>query len=340
MLTALVTDIRAAGGAAGRAYLVALGHRDRLLAAAVRTGAVVRVRRGWYSMWPEGDPRLRALRVGGRLTGLSAVAAWGGWVRTRGRMHVAVPANAARLRCPHLRAVRFSASSQRESVVLHWTRERHDRDTSEGCVPLLEALEVACLVEPAEDAIAAIDWARRSGRLDVIGLAALAARLPTTHRSLVDRSSGSCHSLPESLARTRLQTAGLRVREQVLLPDNPSPVDLLIDDAIALDVDGEEFHVDRFLPDRTKDLAATRAGFHALRPAARHVFEEWPAVLEAIRAALAARGVSPPGLRSTQAWASRVNSSGRSARRRRLTRARPRTSSPRPRSRPPNVLSR
>jgi len=339
MFSALVADVRRAGGAAGRAHLVALGHHDRMLSAAVRAGALIRPRRGWYSTWAEGDPRLRALRVGGRLTGLSAVAAWGGWVRERGRMHVAVPANASRLRCPRQRRVRFSSSPQRDSVTLHWTREHHDRDTSTGIVSLLEALEVACLIEPAEDAIAAIDWARRSGRLDAISLAELAERLPSSHRALVSRSSGSCHSLPESVARTRLEGAGFGVREQVLLPDNPSPIDLLIENTIALDVDGEEFHRDRFLPDRTKDLAATRFGFHAVRPAARHVFDEWPAVLEAIRVALAARGVPLPTVRAAPASASGVNNSGQSRRRRRWKRAKPRTSSLRPRGRPPLVLN-
>lgn len=339
MFSDLVAEVRRAGGAAGRAHLVALGFSDRMLSAALHAGALTRPRRGWYTTWPEGDPRLRALRVGGRLTGLSAVVAWGGWVRERGRMLVAVPANASRLRCPHRRTVRFAHSPQRDSVELHWTRERHDRDMSTGTVSLLEALEVVCLVEPAEDAIAAIDWARRSGRLDTIGLAELAERLPASHRALVRRSSGSCHSLPESVARTRLQSAGFRVREQVALPDHPSPIDLLVENSIALDVDGEAFHRDRFLPDRTKDLAATRSGYHAVRPAARHVFDEWPAVLEAIRVALAARAVPLPAVAAHPASASGVDNSGRSRRRRRRKRAKPRTSSARPRARPPIVLS-
>lgn len=339
MHAALLDDIRAAGGAAGRAHLLALGHSDRRLAAAARAGAIIRPRRGWYSIWPEGDPRLRALRVGGRLTGLSAVAAWGGWVRAPGPLRVAVPVNAARLRCPRQRSVAFGASSQRSSVRLHWMRQRHDRDTSDGCVPLLDALELACLVEPAEDAIAAIDWARRSGHLDALSLAELRLRLPARQRWLVAESSGLCHSLPESLARTRLRGVGLRVREQVLLPDHPSPIDLVVEGALALDVDGEQFHADRFEFDRGKDLAATRSGFHALRPAARHVFDEWPAVLEAIRVALRARGVAPPGPRAHPDPASRVNNSGRPRRARRRTRAIPRSSSARPRRPPPYVLS-
>jgi very-short-patch-repair endonuclease len=254
-------------------------------------------------------------------------------------MHVAVPANAARLRCPRRRKVRFTSSPERETVHVHWTRERHDRDTSVGTVPLLEALELVCLIEPEHHAIAALDWARRSGRLDEIALAELALRLPPGRRALVGASSTTCHSLPESLARSRLRDLGFRVREQVALPDNASPIDLLVEESIAVEVDGDEFHRDRFLPDRAKDLAATQAGYHALRPAARHVFHEWPAVLEAICAALSARGVQLPVVRAALPRASGVNNSGPLPRRRRLTRSNPRTSSPMPRRPRPMVLN-
>ncbi|MGY6499150.1 MAG: hypothetical protein ACXIUP_13090, partial [Microcella sp.] len=73
MYRTLTDDIIQAGGAAGRAHLRALGHSDRTLSAAVRAGAIARARRGWYTIWPDSDPRLQALRIGGRLTGLSAI---------------------------------------------------------------------------------------------------------------------------------------------------------------------------------------------------------------------------------------------------------------------------
>ncbi|WP_169078047.1 endonuclease domain-containing protein [Microcella alkalica] len=339
MFEQLIAEVIRAGEAAGRAHLVARGHPDRLLTAAVRAGALRRARRGWYTVWPADDPRFRALRLGGRLTGLTAIIALGGWVLHRPkRMHVAVPVNASRLRCPRRRRVAFSRSSERPRVTLHWTRERHDRDTCTGIVPLLEALEVVCRMEPVEDAIAAIDWARRAGRADALDLAALASRLPADRRHLVAASSGSCHSLPESLARTRLRALGLRVREQVMLPESPSPLDLLVEESVAVEVDGEQFHRERFEVDRAKDLAATRCGFHALRPAARHVFEEWPAVLEAIRVALSARGVRLPVAASDPRRASADNS-GPTKRCRRRSRAVPRSSSPRPRRPPPMVLN-
>lgn len=328
MFRALISDITRAGGAAGRAYLVARGHSDRHLAAAVGAGAVVRARRGWYSIWPDDDPRTHALRVGGRLTGLSAVAAMGGWVRRPGRMHVALPVNASRLRCPHRRTVAFTRSPRRSRVSLHWTQELHDRDVSTGTVSVLEALHVAIATEPFEDAVAAIDWARRSNLIDVIDLHMLSQRIPKRARAAISASSEACHSLPESLARTRLVQRGLVVTEQVLLMSDPSPVDLVVEGVVGLEIDGDQFHRDRFERDRDKDLAITVEGLHAIRPSARRVFSDWPRVEAAILAALEARGVGLP-----PHPAAPVNNSGRVRRFRRLTRAVPRSSSPRPRPR-------
>lgn len=328
MFEALIDDITRAGGAAGRAYLVDLGHHDRTLHAAVRAGAIARPRRGWYSVWPDSDPRTHALRVGGRLTGLSAIAAMGGWVRRLGRMHVAVAVNASRLRCPRRRMVTFARSPRRSQVVVHWTRETHDRDRSSGVVGVLEALEVVLATEALEDAVAAVDWARRRGLIDLVDAHTLASRLPRRARPAAEMSSDKCHSLPESLARTRLSRLGLRVEEQVLLPDDPSPVDLVVAGVVGLEIDGDRFHRDRFERDRSKDLAITVTGLHAIRPAARHVLSQWSLVETAVLTALAARGVPlpPPS-------APRVDNSGQRRRYRRLTRANPRASSPRPRPR-------
>lgn len=288
-LLLLVAD---AGGAADRRFLLDHGFTDRQLRDALRSGVLDRPRRGWYTAWSRDDPRFLAMRVGGRLTGLSAIRALGGWVRVRPRLDVAVAANAARLRSPRHRRTPWRQSRSDPGTVV-WSRERHDRRTSTGIVPLVEALERVCRTAEPEDAIAAIDWARCSGRLDAIDLAELGLRLPRSLRWMLAASDAPCHSLPESLARTRLRACGLRVESQVEL-DGSSPIDLLVEGHVALEVDGELFHRDSFEKDRMKDLAITRAGMHAVRPSARHVFEHWPVVLAAIARALRERGITIP----------------------------------------------
>ena len=157
-------------------------------------------------------------------------------------------------------------------------------------VGLAEALELVCRTETAEQAIAVLDWARRTGRLDRIDLAALRERLGPL-RWVVDASVENCDSLPESLARTRLRAAGVQVTTQVAFTDGAERIDLVLEGTVALEVDGDEFHRDTFEEDRARDLAITRVGLHALRPSARQVFTRWPEVQAALVRALRERGI-------------------------------------------------
>jgi len=287
----LISVITASGGAAGRRYLNEAGFCDRILGDAVRTGVVLRARRGWYTVWPPHDPRYRALRVGGRVTGLAAIQALGGWVLESARLDVAVPVNAARLRDPVRRRL-LSPRTTRNFRVL-WVADRHDADTSTGLVDLADALAVVVRSESEETAVAALDWALHTGELDEVALADLAAHFPKGCQALVDRADPRCDSLPESLARTRLSALGLRVRSQVEV-EGTSDIDLLVEGIVAVEVDGDLFHRESFEADRAKDLAITAAGMHVVRPSARHVFHEWGSVLRAIRRALRERGALVP----------------------------------------------
>lgn len=298
----LLTTIAEAGGAAGRRYLNAHGFPDRMLRDAVRSGALRRPRRGWYSVWARDDPRYRAVRVGGRLTGLAAVRALGGWVLHDPPLQVAVPRNAARLRDPERRG---GFRSRRRGARLLWRSERHDADTTTGIVPVLEALEVVIRTAPLEDAIAALDWACRTGAVDADGLRELASSIPRHRRPVLAAVDPRCDSLPESLVRTRLAALGLDVRSQVPVV-GASPIDLVVEGTVAIEVDGDAFHRDRFEGDRAKDLAITVAGMHALRPSARQVFHDWGVVRAAVLRALRERGlggaltaIPPPGRRNT-----------------------------------------
>jgi len=77
-MTDIARIVHQLGGIAQKQQLVARGARDLDLTRAFRSGAVDRARQGWYTTLPSEDLRVRAVRVGGRLTGLSAVHALGG----------------------------------------------------------------------------------------------------------------------------------------------------------------------------------------------------------------------------------------------------------------------
>jgi hypothetical protein len=277
--------VESAGGMLQKQQLVARGARDLDLTRAVRAGEVRRARQGWYTTLPDDDPRVRAVRVGGRLTGISAIIEAGGWVLGRHPLHVSVPDNAARLRSVRNRRVRFDPG-RTHGVVLHWdVRELSERGTSVS-VGLLDALFRMVLDESLETAVAALDWALHTGRIDLVDFESLLLRLPADFRDLGDWVDAACESLPESLSRTRLRLRGHRVTSQVSL-DSRERIDLVVDECVGLEVDGDEFHRERFEYDRGKDLAITIARLHALRPSARMVFHRWETVEQAVEAAIA-----------------------------------------------------
>ena len=64
--------------------------------------------------------------------------------------------------------------------------------------------------------------------------------------------------------------------------------DLLVNDRIALEIDGETWHgADQFEADRERDLHAARLGRRTIRLTSHHVLDQWPDTLTAIERALA-----------------------------------------------------
>lgn len=287
------------GGMAQKQQLVRRGAGDRHLTSAVRRGDVVRVRNGWYTTLPPQDPRVRAVRVGGRLTGISAIAAWGGWVERTTVLHVAVPVNAARSRSPVNRRRRLAPT--RDGVRRHWEERPRSTRGDSMFVDVRDALRRVALDEPLDVAVAAFDWALHTGRLERVDAELLFDELPVRAQRLRALVDARRESLPESLVCARAQLAGHDARPQVRIADSLQRIDVVVDGIVAVEVDGREHHLLAFERDREKDLAITRDGYHPLRPTARLVFDRWPEVLAAIRAAIAARhagvGVGNSGVR-------------------------------------------
>ena len=261
------------GGMAQKQQLVRRGARDRDLTYAVRVGDVVRVRNGWYSTMDERSPELRAVRVGGRLTGISAIAAKGGWVLDDHPLHVAINDNAARLRTQYNRHLKLKVKAP-GGVILHWeSRAQATRGTAVS-VGLVDALERVVLDEELEVAVAALDWALHTGQLDAVDFETLILRLPLERRGIRDWVDEKSESLPETLSRVRLLLSGHSVVSQVPMADGRR-IDLVVDGITAIEVDGDEYHRTRFESDRGKDVDITLMELHSLRPSARTVFRNW-----------------------------------------------------------------
>ncbi|MBH0115671.1 hypothetical protein I6E52_02295 [Salinibacterium sp. NG253] len=270
------------GGLAQKRQLVARGAQDFDLTRAVRQGEVIRARQGWYTTVEESEPRVRAVRVGGRLTGISAIADWGGWVLQDHPLQVSVPRNAARLRSQWNRRRPLGT---RRGVRLHWDPVAVTEQGTNWHVSIVEALRRVVVDEELETAVAAIDWALHTGRIDAFNFEQLILAVPQHKRFIRSWVDGRCESLPESLARTRLRWRGHRVDIQVVV--GAKRIDLVVNGTIGVEINGKQFHAHTFEEDHLKAIEITIAGFHAMSVSAKMVFTQWDLFLCGLDAALA-----------------------------------------------------
>ncbi len=147
------------GGIATRAQILQAGASGGDITRAVRLGEVRRLRRAHYSTPDASFPALAAVRVGGRLAGLSAAASYGLWGGTDSVVHIAVAPNASRLRTD------FAPSSGRAlspdlfdpAIELHWVAAPSNAQCWR--VSLESALIQVAQWSGREDAIACLDTA-------------------------------------------------------------------------------------------------------------------------------------------------------------------------------------
>jgi hypothetical protein len=272
MDTATLLDIVGdAGGFATRRQLRRAGATDRDLTRAVRSGALHRPRLGWYSDLPPDDDRVTAVRVGGRLTGASALFHLGGWMWSRpARVCVSVAPNAARLRrCGRSRVVWDPVDVRERGGV--------------AVVSVADALVRAVLEEDFEIAVALCDWALHHERVTADEFAEVIARLPSDARGIADWVDADSESILESVVRTRLRRAGFHVTSQAPVGFGRH-TDLVVNGVLGIETDGRRWHAHRFDADVSKDMATLIRGRIPVHLSYELITQEWETVLAAIEA--------------------------------------------------------
>lgn len=121
MRNLLLDVIDGQGGIASRRQLLAWGVDPGWIDVAAWYGrSVIRVRNGWFARPSENREVLRAWRVGGRLTCVSALAFHDG-AEAGPVLHVEVPGWSTQLRDPDDHRKRLRPDT---AVVVHWARHR------------------------------------------------------------------------------------------------------------------------------------------------------------------------------------------------------------------------
>ncbi|MCU1527980.1 MAG: hypothetical protein JWP75_1743, partial [Frondihabitans sp.] len=227
----------------------------------------------WYTTFEPHDPRFAALRVGGRLTGSSALKLLGAWMwAAHPPITVSVAQNAARLR--DVRGARTvydpEAVTSRGS---YWSVDPRD------------ALVRAVVEARFEEAVTLWDWALTSRVFSEADLDEVASRLPTDARRVVSWADAGSESHIESIARVRLMQAGYSVTTQEPVGSRQA-IDLVVNGVVGLEIDGHAFHAETFEYDRAKDLAIAIEGRTPLRVSYKMIKNRWSRILRALEQAV------------------------------------------------------
>lgn len=265
-----------------RAELIGLGATSRSLTAAVRGGALRRPRRDHYCL-PSLDADGRsAVRIGGRLTCVSALRSYGVFAVEPRAPHVHLSRAASRLRAPAEKRQRLTKEN-RGGAVLHWQPLIVSTAGDDHRVGLLDALAHVVRCQQSSLAIASIDNAWHLGLIDEDAIAELFARLPQCYAWMRSRLNPLAEAGQETVLRLIVEGLGLRYEIQVHL-DGLGRVDIVVEDVLVLEADSRAHHDGWSLHvrDRERDLQAARLGYASLRPAYQHTMEQPELVSAAI----------------------------------------------------------
>jgi very-short-patch-repair endonuclease len=284
--------VREQGGTCRTRDLRAAGLEARSIASAVASGRIERARIGHFVAPDLPDTVKRAIRVGGRLTCVSAAQAMGLRVLSEPTcLHVEVAEHDSRFRRPGDPTTRLRPKLQRltehRQVHFHWRGVRH----SDGVMPpLLDVLVAVIGCLPALDALCIVDSARERmptawmpPALNDAEFTQMLDRLPPDQRALALRSSSLSQAVGETIARERFRQAGIHAQPQVELPGG-FRADLLIGDRLIFECEGLDAHSspDAFHADRERMAWLRACGYLVLNFSHTQIVEDWPSVLSTV----------------------------------------------------------
>lgn len=270
-----------------RAELLACGATARRLSAAVLRGQLIRVRRDHYCL--PGTARVvgSAVRIGGRIGCVSALASYGVFVFDGTCAHVHVVRSASRLRAPATRLQPLTRSNRGEHV-LHWWSLADPEDGDEFRIGIIDALAQSLRCQHPWHALASIDNALHQGLIGLGDVAEIYGRVPGRYRGTRPLVDGRAEAGQESVLRMIAHGAGLRYDIQRSF-HGIGRADLIIEERLILEADSRAHHSgwEEHVRDRGRDLAFARIGYPSLRPAYLHTMHHPDLVREAMLGLLA-----------------------------------------------------
>ncbi len=257
------------GGVAHLSTLRTRGVDPRELRSLVPAGVLIRPRQGWYAL-PAAPPHvIRAVSLGGQVTCISALSAWGIWCVNDRRLHVSVGGNASRLRSS-------------PSVVVHYSAQP-GATHSQTYDDIVHALAHTFTCQSRENVIVGLNSALNQQWIGSDALASVRSLVPAKYRPYFAAVDASCESGLETKCVLRLRALNIRFRTQVHIP-GAGRVDVLVGERLVIELDGIAYHSGAAVrEDRRRDLALHRMGYLVVRVGYGQVMDEWDAVENVIR---------------------------------------------------------
>ncbi|HEY8913521.1 hypothetical protein [Lacisediminihabitans sp.] len=280
--------IRRSGFFLRRRDLLAMGYSDDGIAAALASKRIFRVRHGWYSVPDAPEAGIRAVRVGGRLTSVSALESYGLPVPRRRELHVTVVETSSRLRSADDKRTRLPNAGVR----VHWT-DRRGQGGSVWRVSVEDALVAVLSDESRFVAIACCSAVLRRLGWSADRMAAVFRRAPERVWPWLELVS----DLDDSHGETLLRLAFVEARmwfEQQFVVRGVGHIDFRVGPHTFVEVDGAQHDPSwigdtesSFEGDHDRDTTVAIDGGRVLRYTYRQLYRDLPRVLAAIRRTVA-----------------------------------------------------
>jgi very-short-patch-repair endonuclease len=250
---------------ASRDDLLAGGATGRALTRDVREERLIRIYRDHYALPGTPEHVIRAVRVGGRLACVSALADRKAFVFSHHPGHVHLQRGASRLRSPNDRYARL-ATENRDGVELHWRPLLRPEDATAHAVGAIDSVAQAMRCQRPRMAVATLDSVLNKRIIGPDDVRLIFVSLPERFRSIQALSDGRAEAGSETILRLLVRTLGLRFDIQVFI-DGVGRVDMLIEGCLVVEVDSWAHHsaFDRYVADRTRDAMLAALGYMSLR---------------------------------------------------------------------------
>lgn len=271
------------------------GHSRREIDRAVTAGYLHRICRGWVATTQATRGAVTAVLHRGKLAGTAALANYGVWDGVDRRLHVQVPCNShGTVRRSATPLSRFVLEEfPRRDVQLHWQAERFPTWHGPAWrVSVEDALLQAAPDLPQEQFVACVESALHTRALSRAALPDLFAALPQRFQPARALVNPLAESGLETLARLRLASFVRDIQPQVWfdgigIGGGRGRVDLLLDNWLVIELDGDKYHDQ--VEDRRRTNLLVRHGLRLHRFGYVDVVHEWDLAEETVRELLRVR---------------------------------------------------